>query len=102
MGDGVAFTRLLEVTPTRRYGIEIDANRAEQARSLGIDRERADRLAKPGSETDSLPWRKLRRHLSSSCGKVPSTHPEHRCRTENVGRRGTMTAAAVPEDGFEA
>ena len=37
VGDGVAFARLLEGTQGRRYGIEIDANRAEQARSLGIE-----------------------------------------------------------------
>jgi hypothetical protein len=36
-GDGVAFTRLLEGTQGHRYGIEIDANRAEQARNLGIE-----------------------------------------------------------------
>jgi len=33
----VAFLRLLEGTHARRYGIEIDAYRAEQARNLGID-----------------------------------------------------------------
>ena len=37
VGDGVAFTDLLEGTHARRYGIEIDAYRAEQARSLGIE-----------------------------------------------------------------
>ena len=37
VGDGVAFTHLLERTQSHRYGIEIDANRAEQARSMGID-----------------------------------------------------------------
>src|SRR5258708_40046753 len=37
VGDGAAFTRLLEGTQARRYGIEIDTNRAEQAASLGID-----------------------------------------------------------------
>ena len=36
-GDRVAFKHLVEGTETRRYGIEIDANRAGQARSLGID-----------------------------------------------------------------
>ena len=36
-GDGVAFTCLLEGTQAHRYGIEIDANRAEQARELGIE-----------------------------------------------------------------
>jgi SAM-dependent methyltransferase len=43
-GDGVAFDRLLEGTEARRYGIEIDANRAEQARELGIDTLQADTL----------------------------------------------------------
>jgi len=33
----VAFTHLLKGTPSHRYGIEIDANRAVQARSMGID-----------------------------------------------------------------
>lgn len=37
VGDGAAFTRLLEGTRARRYGIEIDANREEQARELGIE-----------------------------------------------------------------
>src|SRR5947209_9871040 len=37
VGDGVASSRLLEGTRVRRYGIEIDANRAEQATRLGID-----------------------------------------------------------------
>jgi uncharacterized methyltransferase DUF6094 len=37
VGDGVAFTRLLRETHGYRYGIEIDANRAEQARVLGIE-----------------------------------------------------------------
>ena len=36
-GDGVAFTRLLHGVTAHRYGIEIDANRAEQARTLGIE-----------------------------------------------------------------
>lgn len=36
-GDGVAFTELLADTNARRYGIEVDAYRAEQARSLGIE-----------------------------------------------------------------
>src|SRR6266849_3209718 len=37
VGDGVAFTHLLEGTHASRYGIEIDAYRAEQARNLGVD-----------------------------------------------------------------
>lgn len=37
VGDGVAFAHLLEGAPARRYGIEIDAYRAEQARNLGIE-----------------------------------------------------------------
>jgi hypothetical protein len=36
VGDGVAFTCLLSGAHGYRYGIEIDANRAEQARVLGI------------------------------------------------------------------
>lgn len=37
VGDGVAFTHLLKGSEARRYGIEIDADRAEQARNLGIE-----------------------------------------------------------------
>jgi hypothetical protein len=37
VGDGVAFKVLLQGSPARRYGIEIDANRSEKARSLGIE-----------------------------------------------------------------
>src|SRR5579872_2574136 len=37
VGDGVAFTHLLHGATAHRYGIEIDAYRAEQARSLGIE-----------------------------------------------------------------
>ena len=38
VGDGVAFTQLLRDLPAaHRYGIEIDAYRAEQARALGIE-----------------------------------------------------------------
>lgn len=37
VGDGAAFTYLLKGTQARRYGIEIDANRAEQARNRGIE-----------------------------------------------------------------
>ena len=37
VGDGVAFAHLLEGAQARRYGIEIDSHRAEQAASLGID-----------------------------------------------------------------
>ena len=36
VGDGIAFSRLLESTKANRYGIEIDADRAEQAAQLGI------------------------------------------------------------------
>lgn len=42
VGDGVAFTHLLKDAGARRYGIEIDANRAEQARGLGIQTLHAD------------------------------------------------------------
>jgi SAM-dependent methyltransferase len=44
VGDGVAFTHLLGGTQARRYGIEIDADRAEQATSLGIDTLQANTL----------------------------------------------------------
>jgi len=37
VGDGIAFAHLLRDAPVRRYGIEIDAFRAEQARALGIE-----------------------------------------------------------------
>jgi len=37
VGNGVAFTSLLGGARGYRYGIEIDANRAEQARVLGIE-----------------------------------------------------------------
>ena len=37
VGDGVAFAHLLQDVACNRYGIEIDANRAEQARALGIE-----------------------------------------------------------------
>jgi uncharacterized methyltransferase DUF6094 len=37
VGDGVAFTHLLAGVTAHRYGIEIDANRAEQAKALGIE-----------------------------------------------------------------
>jgi Uncharacterised methyltransferase family (DUF6094) len=37
VGDGVAFTHLLHGVTAHRYGIEIDANRAEQARALGVE-----------------------------------------------------------------
>ena len=36
VGDGVAFTHLLDGVTAQRYGIEMDANRAQQARVLGI------------------------------------------------------------------
>src|SRR6202521_2058404 len=37
VGDGVAFLHLLHGATAHRYGVEIDANRAEQARALGIE-----------------------------------------------------------------
>jgi len=43
-GDGVAFTILLKETTGCRYGIELDAYRASQARSLGIETLHADLL----------------------------------------------------------
>jgi len=44
VGDGVAFTHLLHGAPAYRYGIEIDANRAEQARALGIEAMQANTM----------------------------------------------------------
>jgi hypothetical protein len=44
VGDGVAFSHLLHGAPAHRYGIEIDANRAEQARALGIETVQADMM----------------------------------------------------------
>jgi len=44
VGDGVAFTRLLHGVTAHRYGIEIDANRAEQARALGIETVQANTM----------------------------------------------------------
>jgi hypothetical protein len=37
VGDGIEFAHQLRDAPVRRYGIEIDAFRAEQASALGID-----------------------------------------------------------------
>jgi hypothetical protein len=37
VGDGAAFTHLLHGVTAHRYGIEIDANRAEQAKGFGIE-----------------------------------------------------------------
>ena len=44
VGDGVAFAHLLGDVSARRYGIEIDAFRAELARSLGIETLQADAM----------------------------------------------------------
>lgn len=44
VGDGVAFAHLLRDVSARRYGIEIDAYRAEQARALGIETLQADAM----------------------------------------------------------
>ena len=44
VGDGVAFTQLLHGVCAHRYGIEIDANRAEQARALGIEAVQANAM----------------------------------------------------------
>jgi len=44
VGDGVAFAHLLHDVPAHRYGIEIDAYRAEQARALGIETLQANTL----------------------------------------------------------
>jgi hypothetical protein len=44
VGDGAAFSALIEGTPARRYGIEIDAHRSAQARTLGIEVLRASAM----------------------------------------------------------
>jgi hypothetical protein len=44
VGDGVAFAQLLQGEIAHRYGIEIDANRAEQARALGIETVQANTM----------------------------------------------------------
>ena len=44
VGDGVAFTHLLHDVPAHRYGIEIDANRTEQARTSGIETVQANTM----------------------------------------------------------
>jgi len=44
VGDGVAFIHLLHGVTAHRYGIEIDAYRAEQARALGIETLQADTM----------------------------------------------------------
>jgi tRNA1(Val) A37 N6-methylase TrmN6 len=55
VGDGVAFAHLLRDAPARRYGIEIDAYRAEQARNLGIETLQANAMdVRCPAETASL------------------------------------------------
>jgi len=44
VGDGVAFRHLLRDVAVHRFGIEIDANRAEQAGALGIETLQADTM----------------------------------------------------------
>ena len=44
VGDGVAFAHLLHNVAAHRYGIEIDAYRAEQAKALGIETLQADAM----------------------------------------------------------
>jgi hypothetical protein len=44
VGDGVAFAHLLHGVNAHRYGIEIDANRAEQTRALGIETMQANAM----------------------------------------------------------
>jgi hypothetical protein len=44
VGDGVAFSRLLESAKASAYGIEIDAFRAEQAKKLGIQTTQANAM----------------------------------------------------------
>jgi tRNA1(Val) A37 N6-methylase TrmN6 len=55
VGDGVAFAQLLREVTAHRYGIEIDANRAEQAKALGIDTLQANAMdVRSQPETVSL------------------------------------------------
>ena len=44
VGDGRAFAHLVKGNEAYRYGVEIDANRAEQAMNLGIDTLQADTM----------------------------------------------------------
>jgi uncharacterized methyltransferase DUF6094 len=44
VGDGGAFAHLVKGNEAYRYGVEIDANRAEQAMNLGIDTLQADSM----------------------------------------------------------
>jgi hypothetical protein len=44
VGDGAAFSQLIRDATANCYGIEIDANRAEQARTLGIETIQADTI----------------------------------------------------------
>jgi len=55
VGDGVAFTHLLHGVTAHRYGIEMDANRAEQARALGVETLQANAMdVRCPAETVSL------------------------------------------------
>ena len=55
VGDGVAFTYLLHNVSCNRYGIEVDANRAEQARALEIETLQANTMdVRCQTETVSL------------------------------------------------
>jgi hypothetical protein len=44
VGDGVAFAHLLQDVACNCYGIEVDANRVEQAKSLGVETLQADTM----------------------------------------------------------
>ena len=44
VGDGVAFTYLFQDVACNRYGIEVDANRTERARALGVETLQADTM----------------------------------------------------------
>jgi len=44
VGDGTAFAQLLQGVSSHRYGVEIDANRSEQARALGVETVQANAL----------------------------------------------------------
>lgn len=72
VGDGVAFAHLLQGVACNRHGIEIDANRAEQARTLGIETLQANTYGCPvsaGSSVFALPEPSVR--LGSRGGQQP-------------------------------
>jgi len=88
-GDGVAFTHLLHGVTVHRYGIEIDANRAEQARALGIETLQANAMdVRCPAEAVSLlylnppyDWESG----ESNNQRLELVFPEHSCRWLKAG-----------------